>query len=511
MNKSHVLAFLVHVTVYLTQHVHSEEPATKATSETTAKGIVVDLHSLGAKGDGRTNDSAAFREAAKQIEKAGGGTLVIPKGTYLVGEQTHEPGKYPYYKYQPIFSVAKVDGLTIEGNDAVIRMAPGLRYGSFDKESGKEFIPKPGGFVDYDYNVGAGNILQIRESRNITIRNLELDGNNSKLILGGYWGDTGRQCAGSGVWLYNNSNVVLENISSHHHGLDGVCLGYTGLKESDPATPHRLENVQCEYNGRQGLSWVGGRGITAIRCKFNHTHRSSVSSAPGAGLDIEAEESVCRDGRFVECEFIDNGGCGVVADSGDGGYTRFERCKMWGTTGWSIWITKPGVSFESCEIHGSVVHGFGSSDPTLATRYTNCRFEDIEYPERGVYRSAALIESCGGDNILFDDCDVVAHKTRSFYVDNSKSREIVRNCRITHKFQATDHDFLCLLRGCTISGTHFMEDFPKDAPQRYYIHGENVIIGEGVTVDGPAVKWLNWSWGTTGTIPPSTATPPAAQ
>jgi|GEM_PF-568450 len=477
-----------------------------ATALSSVSGIVVDVRALGAKGDGKSNDSVAFREAAGQIEQAGSGKLVIPAGKYLVGEQVHETGKYPYYRHLPVFSVSNVDGLIIEGNGAVLRMAPGLRFGSFDKESGSEFTPKPGGFFDYDYNVGAGNILQIQGSRNVTIRDLELDGNNPELILGGYWGDTGRQCQGSGLWLYNNSNVVIENIHTHHHGLDGICIGYTGLREGDHETPHLLKNVRCEYNGRQGLSWVGGRGLTAIRCSFSHTGRSTIASAPGAGLDIEAEESVCRNGLFVDCQFTDNSGPGIVADSGDGGYSRFMNCTIWGTSNWSIWNTKPGMAFEFCRIHGSTVHGYGSEDPSLATRFMSCHFDDDEYPGRGVYRSTALIESAGGNNILFDQCEIVARGTKSFYLDGGGTREVIRNCRITHGFRAPDQDFLCLLRGCLIANTRFTEEYAADATQKWYIETENLKIGNSVILDGPRVKWQNWSWGTTGPVPSNTKT-----
>ena len=43
------------------------------------------LNRFGAKSDGRTDCTAAFRNAIGQCSKAGGGKVVVPPGTYLTG------------------------------------------------------------------------------------------------------------------------------------------------------------------------------------------------------------------------------------------------------------------------------------------------------------------------------------------------------------------------------------------------------------------------------------------
>lgn len=466
-------------------------------------GPTINIEKLGARGDGVHNDSAAFRAAAKLIQEAGGGRLVIPRRTYLVGEQTHEDGKFPYYQAQPIFSVKNVDGLIVEGKGATLRLKAGLRFGSFDKHTGQPFQPKPGRFTDRDYAARVGSMLQIHHSRNILIRGLELDGNNGALVLGGMWGDTGRQLHAYGIELYNNSNVAVENVHTHHHGLDGIAIGYSGLKESDAPTPHTLINVVSEYNARQGLSWVGGRGLRAYRCKFNHTRRAAFGSAPGAGLDIEAENSVCRDGYFEDCEFINNGGCAMVADSGDGGYTKFVRCTFWGVSNWSLWSAKPGLVYEDCTIYGTAVHGYSSPNAGLATRYVRCHFEDKDYGTNGVYRSAAVIECASvGDNITYEDCTVIANHTRSFWFDSGAGRKFVRGCRIVHRDRRANQDFVALFRGAHIENTHLGEDYPPGTTERYSIEAQGVTVGTNVVVDGPVCRWGNWSWGKTGLIQP---------
>ncbi len=449
----------------------------------------------GAQGDGKTNDTAAFQQAAERIQKAGGGTLIIPKGVYVVGRQTHEPGKTPYYRREPIFYVKGVKYLVIEGNGALIRIAPGLRFGSFHKDTGERYDPPAMPFTDYNYAVAVGSIIHVDESRNIEIRDLELDGNLAELIIGGQFGDTGRQLSACGLQLYNNVDVRLHRIHSHHHALDGVMIGWHGLKESDPPTPHELVDCVFEYNGRQGLSWVGGRGLKAIRCKFNHTQRGlnggqPFGSAPGAGVDIEAEESICRDGYFEDCEFVNNGGCGMVADSGDGGYSKFVRCTFWGSTNWSAWSAKPGLVYEDCVFHGSAVHAVGSPKPELATRWIRCTFEDKPWEGKGPYGNFLAELNGNLENVLFEACTFTANSRRTIWCSGHGA--IFRDCTFTHKATTINPgDYQCLIRGATLSGCHFKEQFPPETKAQWFIitDGTRVLEGKPTTVDGPHVRW----------------------
>src|SRR4051812_45456452 len=46
---------------------------------------------FGAKGDGATNDSAAFARLAEAITHRGGGTIALRRKTYIVGAQRRDP------------------------------------------------------------------------------------------------------------------------------------------------------------------------------------------------------------------------------------------------------------------------------------------------------------------------------------------------------------------------------------------------------------------------------------
>lgn len=65
-------------------HVISITPLTSLTLELSRTRKVIDVRRMGAKGDGVTDDTEAFRSAMKDMEERGGGVLLIPEGTFCI-------------------------------------------------------------------------------------------------------------------------------------------------------------------------------------------------------------------------------------------------------------------------------------------------------------------------------------------------------------------------------------------------------------------------------------------
>jgi hypothetical protein len=196
-------------------------------------------------------------------------------------------------------------------------------------------------------------------------------------------------------------------VQSHHHGQDGIMINGDHTR----STRSRFENVITEYNARQGVSLVGGRGYDFLRCKFNNTGRSVIASAPAAGVDIEAEGTkLNRDFTFEDCEFSNNVGCGLLADAGDSEEATFKRCKFIGTTSWSAWPHKPRFSFEDCTFVGTLVHPFPHEDPGQAAQFHDCRFRDDPTlsPNGRIYfagnRQHAIVDMAESHNVFFNRC-----------------------------------------------------------------------------------------------------------
>ena len=67
-------------------HLRGQSPAQSfAIGAPDAKPLVLDVRKLGASGDGRTKDTAAFQRALDRCFSAGGGEVVVPAGEYLIG------------------------------------------------------------------------------------------------------------------------------------------------------------------------------------------------------------------------------------------------------------------------------------------------------------------------------------------------------------------------------------------------------------------------------------------
>ncbi|HEX8401784.1 MAG TPA: hypothetical protein VF628_08795 [Allosphingosinicella sp.] len=382
-----------------------------------AQGPTFTPEQFGAKGDGATNDTAAFARLATAVNIAGGGTIVLRKTTYIVGQQRASLKRDDYWSFEPapILRIAKCrDPLIIRGNGARIRGADGLRYGTFDSATGRRTdnpMPFTAGQIATPYR----EMIRIEDcSGPVEVADLELDGNIDRQQLGGPFGDVGRQIPHIGLALFNNrGDELVRNVHSHHHGHDGLYID--GIdRVQRPAPVRRIIGFRSEYNGRQGCSMTGGRGYQFQDCKFSHTgrSRSGVLSPPGAGLDLEAENGkINRDFTFINCEFVDNGGCGLVADTGDSEGALFRGCTFVGTTAWAAWPNKPRFRFDDCLFVGASVRAFGDPDPDRAAQFHNCRFRDDPglSPTGKVYLGdngrAPIFDLSSSVNVLFSGCD----------------------------------------------------------------------------------------------------------
>jgi hypothetical protein len=442
--------------------------------------VTRDIRSFGAKGDGKTNDHEAFQKAAQFFNKRGGhGKLIIPKGTYIIGKQdfNQKTTTKPVYEGYDALSFKDVKNLVIQARKgAVIKYKDSLRYGAFDPETGKPHLHGTNNFVKTPYIASVGSAILVRNGKNIQIQGLTLDGNSDGLIVGGTWGDVNIQLPHIGIYAINCTNFTLDGVYIHHFGLDGALIANkTG--ESEEPDKVLIKKSRFEYNGRQGMSWTGGNDLTAIDSKFNHTGRGKIYASPGAGVDIEAEMGPIRNGKFIRCEFVNNAGAGVVADSGPSKDCTFTDCTFWGVTYWSLWINKPGFTVIDSRIYGSFVHGYDAKTDEEATVFRNCLFEDKPYNGKEPY-GKFLIETNYRRRVRFDNCTMIAHKKKVVWMEAAKEwkpeeKYQLNNCRLIYLGEGDEPagKWVALMRSVRIKNCTFEMRGQEAEMKKYYYNG----------------------------------------
>jgi hypothetical protein len=457
---------------------------------------------FGAKGDGQSDDTTAFQKAAETIQKAGDGVLILkPGAVYRVGRQTHAEGKTPYWKPEPVLRLENVRSFTLLGFGATLRLNDGLRYGAFDGTTGKPLPTKVSSqkmFIDYTAYVAACNLVHLRRVDRVLIENVTLDGNQSKLVLGGEWGDSGRQCHASGIVLDYVNDALLKDVVCREHALDGItilqghpALGDPPFSPDGPPTPHRLVRVQCLRNGRQGVSWCGGRGLFCDDCEFSQTGRGAVSSGPGAGIDMESESGACRNARFTRCRFADNAGPGLICwEKQNIEDVICDGCVFEGTSSYSALVLSPRTLFRDCRFYGTYTGAHGNGDAQRATCFQNCLFADaiaekLGQPARTFARLDGTLLYVAGENVTFDKCRFEAHGVRAAHLHGENDHERLIDCTFVCRHRPTD-GVPVILYGTYLERCRFEDAGLKEAS--YIWHGKT-HIGPGVTVKGPRLVW----------------------
>lgn len=415
---------------------------------------------FGAKGNGVVNDQMAFEAAAKAINKLGGNCiLIIPRGNYKVGHQAKNDDQELLHGVPPI-ELINCNNVEIFGRGATIKFTDGLYFGTFSSTLSKiENQKMP--FYTRANATSTGSIFDIRKCNDINIHDLVLDGNSSKYVIGGPWGDTGYQLASDGVIAFEVKRFNLRNLKCRNFGRDGLMIGnYTPAKEQEPSHQIRISNCDFTFNGRQGTSVIGGVDIEFVGCTFASTGQGKIFSAPGAGLDIEAEERLIRKVRIKGCKFMHNKGVGLLADSGDSKDIEADGCKFIGIDCWSIWINKPKFVVKNSIITGSVVHSFLANKLEDATVYDNCYFADTLIDNKRSY-GGFLLEINEAKNLKILNCTFNAKDKKATWIEGRHSNSVAEqpifeNCIFNLDLKRiVDNDYIVVARLINYKNTRF--------------------------------------------------------
>jgi hypothetical protein len=167
-----------------------------ALQSVTVQAAEFEIVQFGATAGDETDDTAAIEEALAACGQAGGGTVVIPAGTFMLSRRNNE---------SPILEVPPNTTIRGEGAASVLKFAANVNQSNFWRMIG---APVDGG------------------TQNVVIRDLHLDGSNThaKYVKG----ETPEHNAG--LWFYNKDhmieNVTVQNVFAENFSGDCMAFSY---------------------------------------------------------------------------------------------------------------------------------------------------------------------------------------------------------------------------------------------------------------------------------------------
>jgi parallel beta-helix repeat protein len=300
-----------------------------------------------AAGDGVTVDSASFNNAVTALSAAGGGTLVVPAGTYVMSD------------------VMFGSNITVRGAGAGATI----------------FLMDPA--------AGSGAVVcrvapasQVTATSNMVLRDLTIDGNkdtwgpdSDQKGYGYYLGQGAqglishckcinveiRNCLTYSFDVENATDISLESCWAHDNGYttgtgtEHDCDGFTLIGSDITALNCRsYDNAQRGYLCGQGNADWARINLTGCSARGNGNHGASLGSNSGGTL---------TDSSVIAGSYIDNGGSGIQLT------TRAVRCRVAGAT--VTGNSRNGIRLNSatyCAVTGNTLYSnatAASSNPEI--------------------------------------------------------------------------------------------------------------------------------------------------
>ncbi|WP_104384601.1 right-handed parallel beta-helix repeat-containing protein [Sphingobacterium sp. HMA12] len=292
--------------------------------------VTVSVLDFGAKPNDLESDQLAFEKMSAFVNARGGHAIInIPSGVFLVGRQEKIANSSYYLTGKDVIGLENCENVTIRGASGTkLLFNVGMRFGSFNPATGKstnktfECVAKNNVATE---RAMLGRVIHIRNSRNITIQNLHLDGNfyagtvnnmnnfalrgisqnaefmPDKLNLGGGYGDCGIQIEHYGIVVFHSRDVLINKVRSNRFGTDGLMIANVSGSDNNI----RVQSSTFDYNSRTGIAIGGGQDITINKSTISNTGRFLYIST-ATGIDIEPEADAAVKNKTVKKVTISN-------------------------------------------------------------------------------------------------------------------------------------------------------------------------------------------------------------
>lgn len=464
-------------------------PAVAAEAALTPEGF-------GARGDGTSDDTAAFRRLSAALQARGGGEVELRKGaTYLVGSQAPSGGQY--LVGESILKAKGVERLVIRMNGATLKFRPGLRFGSFDRRGAP--LPAKLPFYDASARADIGRMIEATEVGSLSVSGGRIDCNSAGALVGGLWGDSGRQCSHAGIVAYGCDKVDISDVEIVDSCLDGIMLGYVGITGRQPPKPFVLRRVRISRVGRNCLSLVGTNSTLVEDCTFEKAGAAprqgsaTLNSPPASCMDIEAEDAECRNVTIRRTKLISGPGTytALVADSGPSRDILVEDSLLVG----AVLAGKLGMRFNRCHIYGYFPRlTGGAANPADNTLISDCTFADTGPAFGYAAKQPLAIDLEGsGPGVRIVRTSISLSRTRL-----NLRGGVLQNVTITFA-TGTDtiknRDFAMLLDQASLTDVTVQETIPaaERPADAFYVTAPKSAIRSSIVSPQSKLLWHSWT------------------
>jgi hypothetical protein len=215
---------------------------------------IFDVRCFGANGEDEVDDFDAIRDARDAVNTAGGGVLFFPPGTFIVSH-TIELGP----------------NTTVLGSGAA-----------------SVLLAKP--------NVPAFSMLRIRNSHNVCVRDLVLDGNRALTSEPTGPGNENRGC---GILCApgndGQTGLSIRDVIIRNHHRSGIKLaGPQNSEDVYKLNPNEVEVVGCRIHNCRS------RGVMLTRVTRARIAGNAISSCMQAGIQLVLSRTAIIDGNVVQ-------------------------------------------------------------------------------------------------------------------------------------------------------------------------------------------------------------------
>lgn len=247
------------------------------------------------------------------------------------------------------------------------------------------------------YSTGPGIIFKFSGGKDITITDVDFNGNKNALNRGGTYGNTPTSYERLAYNLeFNDCRTVhIENVDSKYAGLDNLYV-HDVLFSEQPSQWTNFNANHCNfmYSGRNNVSFLSGNHSTFNYCNIlgagysENPSENQISSSPAAGISLESE------GRYVQSLTLNN--CISEKNLGQALADAFilnkdnvyNNCTFRAGKYYVAHLGTSNNHYNDCTFYGSVVHNLNTNinpDPilypnliTTSSFYSNCHFKECD-------------------------------------------------------------------------------------------------------------------------------------